>query len=178
MKEKIEVFKELLKVPRYNALIKLGMYALFFLVFGLMFSLSTTKKIEKVKTSDRYNFIYRINDFMVSGNYDKKTIITYNETKCEISDTIIPDSCDLEYKELYILFSPERVKNYIKKDNLLYKKEYADGIKEYEYSVLDDKVNSYYNSDLYFTITVKENIYTINLENYNILDKISIEYIY
>ena len=76
----------------------------------------------------------------------------------------------------------EILPNFIGKDikevTTYLKERKIDIIKEYEYSVLDDKVNSYYNSDLYFTITVKDNIYTINLENYNILDKISIEYIY
>ena len=48
MKEKIkkfrETFKELWKIPRYNALIKLGLYFVFFLVFGSIFVLNRVPK--------------------------------------------------------------------------------------------------------------------------------------
>ena len=51
MKEKIKnahsVFKELWKVPRYKALIKLGLYFVFFLVFGSIFMLNRVPKKPK-----------------------------------------------------------------------------------------------------------------------------------
>ena len=189
MKEKIsngyKKYKELKKVPRYNALIKLGLYLVFFLVFGSIFMLNRvpnnneTKETTNITNTNKYSFIYMINDIIINGNKDENIVFNYNDVEYKIIDNELScniENCEFEYMYLFELFNPISINNYIKKGEVLYKTEYNDGTIEYKYKIIDEKVNKYFNSDSSFEIIKKDNKYIINLENYNIFDKITIEY--
>ena len=186
MKEKIangyKKYKELKQIPRYNALIKLGLYFVFFLVFGLIFALNTTPKQRKQETQvneKKYSFIYKINDNIITGKKDKNITFIYNDINYNITDNeLICDleECNIDYMYIFELFDLDKINNYIKNGELISKTEYVDQTMEYKYKINDEKVKEYFNSELSFEIMKKDNIYTINLENYNIFDKITLEY--
>lgn len=190
MKEKIsngyKKYKELKQIPRYNALMKLGLYFLFFLVFGTLFFTNTTIRRDNPETpndikinTSKYTFTYKINNEIITGEKSENITFKYNDVDYTISDNTL--SCDLEecnisFMYLFNYFSPSDLKKYIENGELVSKTEYNDSTLEYKYSINDDKIKEYFNSDLSFEILKKQNVYTINLENYNIFDKIVLEY--
>jgi len=188
MKEKIkkfrETFKELWKIPRYNALIKLGLYFVFFLVFGSIFVLNRVpkkKNPEKEITINKnsYEFSYNINDNIIKGKKNKNITFTYNDIEYTIEDENITcdlDDCNIEFKYIFDFFTLDKIEDYIKNGELISKTEYTTGDIEYKYNINNSKIMEYFNSENGFEIIKNNNKYTINLENYNILDKIILEY--
>lgn len=185
MKEKIskgyKKYKELKKVPRYNALIKLGLYFIFFLVFGSIFMLNRVPNESKKETvnTNMYSFTYTVNDDIITGKKDNNIEFVYNNIEYKIVNNILScnlETCEFSYIYLFDLFKPIDINSYIKNGELIYKTEYNDGTLEYKYNIKDKKVNEYFNIDSSFEIIKKGNNYIINLENYNIFDKITLEY--
>ncbi len=187
LKENIKILKELWAIPRWNALLKMGLYFLFFIIFGtLFFSRVNYDSIKKnkntnnlIKDTTSYNFIFKINNNIIEGSKIGNVKFKYNDSNYQIIDDIITcnlDDCNIDFIYLFELFTPNRINKYISNGNLLSKTEYTDGIMEYKYEINDEDVKKYFESDLNFEISNKENIFTINLENYNIFDKIVLEY--
>ena len=181
MKEKISNFKETFKeywaIPRYKSLIKLGMYFLFFLVFGLMFSLNRVPVDTKKQTSKKAPSIYTytINDNNIE--YKVKTnSFEYNDNIYKIEDeSIVCDEvCEFDIP-YFILFTPNKINCYLENSEPISKTEYKNGEIEYKYEIRDTEVNNYFNIDSEFYIISKEDSYIIDLDNYNI-SKIMIEY--
>ncbi len=187
LKENIKILKELWAIPRWNALLKMGLYFLFFIIFGtLFFSRVNYDSIKKnkntnnlIKDTTSYNFTFKINNNIIEGSKIGNVKFKYNDSNYQIIDDIITcnlDDCNIDFIYLFELFTPNRINKYISNGNLLSKTEYTDGIMEYKYEINDEDVKKYFESDLNFEISNKENIFTINLENYNIFDKIVLEY--
>ena len=187
LKENIKILKELWAIPRWNALLKMGLYFLFFIIFGtLFFSRVNYDSIKKnkntnnlIKDTTSYNFIFKINNNTIEGSKIGNVKFKYNDSNYQIIDDIITcnlDDCNIDFIYLFELFTPNRINKYISNGNLLSKTEYTDGIMEYKYEINDEDVKKYFESDLNFEISNKENVFTINLENYNIFDKIVLEY--
>ena len=186
MKEKIKnahsVFKKLWKVPRYKALIKLGLYFVFFLVFGSIFMLNRVPKKPKEEVTinkSSYEFSFSINDNVITGKRGKNISFVYNDINYTLEDGNIIcdlDDCNIEFKYIFDFFLLDKIEEYITKGELISKTEYTSGDIEYKYSIKDDKIMEYYNSEDDFEIIKNNNKYTINLEKYNIFDKIILEY--
>ena len=186
MKENFEVLKELWKIPRWHALLKMGLYFLFFLVFGLIFFSKTTPKKNINNTTNtntinisNYSFKFTINNEIIEGRKEQNIEFKYNDNDYSIIDDIIfceLEDCSLSFKYLFELFLPNRINNYIRNGKLLSKTEYVDGIMEYKYEIDNEDIKKYFNSESNFEISVMNNKYTLNLENYNIFDKIVLEY--
>lgn len=181
--EIIKKIKELYKIPRFHALIKLGLYFLFFLIFGSIFAFSTSKNIVKDKNYDKYNFEIYIDDNKIEGiknsdisftYQDNKYIINNNKINCEL------DNCDIEFMYIFDLFTPQLLDSYIKDLNYEYQTKYSDGLEEIKYIINNENIKTYFNSDLPFELIIQRNEqtkYILNLENYNIFKKIIIIYI-
>ena len=181
MKEKIsnykDTFKEYWAIPRYNALIKLGLYFLFFLIFGLMFALNTTPKQETKKTPKKNPTIYT---YTINNNNIEYEIATnlfkYNDNLYLVDDNEITCEEECEFDIPYfILFTPNKINRYLENSEPISKTEYKNGEIEYKYEIRDTLVNEYFNIDSEFYIISKEDSYIIDLDNYNI-PEILIEY--
>ena len=183
-KEYLEILKDLWKIPRWNALLKMGLYFIFFIVFGLIFFRNSTTKKQvindnTIKKTNNYEFIYTINNEIIEGKKNSNITFTYNNNSYTITkDSIICDleDCNIKYIYLFEVFQPNRLNEYINNGEVISKTEYANGNIEYKYNINDEDVKNYFDSDLSFELSVNKNIFKLNLENYNIFDKITLEY--
>lgn len=181
MEKYIEVFKKLWNIPRWNALIKITLYLIFFAIMLLLLSLTSTNKKEKIKNEIDYNnyeFIIKINNQEIKGLKKDNIAFSYNDVNYIFEDELICDldDCSIDFMYVFDLFSPKLIDDYMKKGNLLGKTKYTDGRIEYKYEINDENVKKYFNIDSSFELSYINQQYILNLENYNIFDKIIISY--
>ena len=181
MKDKIhnfnETFKEYWAVPRYKALIKLGLYFLFFLVFGLIFSLNKVprKQIQETPKKDPTIYTYTINESNIEYNI-KTNLFKYNNEiyKVKNNEITCEEECEFDIP-YFILFTPNRINRYLENSEPISKTEYKNGDIEYKYEIKDTEVNSYFDVEKEFYIISKNDTFIIDLDNYN-MSKILVEY--
>ena len=101
----VEIWKE----PKKNALIKLGMYAIFFIfVFFILNSLQTLPPKEDIITNPlddfktKINYQYEINDILVKVTGHRK-IVMYQDIEYEI------DNIPIEIEEFIININPTKI---------------------------------------------------------------------
>ena len=191
----------LLKTPKGRAIIKLGIYLLFFVVVAFLFHASNgmtepkpkpeVKKdaLEVYKSMTNYEYTYQYNDTLISGKvYRNAKYFTINDISYYVNENVykvVDEMNTIEATELdkvYYLDNHD-ISNYIEKGNIIGKNEdFENNIVSITYGI-DQSVNdlgeklsitTYEKDNLISKVTLKiEN--NISLDNYTV-DTIEINY--
>lgn len=152
MKEKVVIFKELMKNQRYKAIFKLSLFIIFFAVVFIVFDFGSNDEYISSKVNN--NDVYDISNY--SFDYVVKTANLYDELSTSLSINgyrndnkyvfeVMEDNLKYYYEDVLFtytneilpytgekfidlnLYSPENIEKYIKKGKLDNTTTFADG---------------------------------------------------
>ena len=185
--------EDLLKTPRGRAIIKLGIYLVFFIIVAFLFhagSSDTSTPNKEVPKKDamevysdmtNYEYTYQYNDLLMSGKvYRDKIYFEMNEDAYYVNENVYKvdkETNEIEPVELDKLYyiNNHIISDYIKKGNIIGKNEdFENNIVSITYGVsniegLADKlsITTYEKDNIIFKVLLKiEN--NIDLEDYSV----------
>lgn len=175
--EYVKKIKELWAIPRWHALMVIGIYILFFIIVGSIFALSKgTKKVtilEKYKRLENYSFNYKILENEIIGSVNDEITFKYNNVNYILKEDILScdiEECNIEFKYLFDLFNPNQISEYIENGTLISSTNYTNGKIEKKYEIDNENVKQYFNSLNTFELLMIENEkeveFNLNLSNY------------
>lgn len=186
--------EDLLKTPRGRAIIKLGLYLVFFVVIAVLFhasnSTSNTKPdvpkksaLEVYSDMTNYEYTYLYNDTLMNGKvYRDSLYFEINEDAYYVNKNVYKvnkETNEIEPVELDKLYYIDNhmISNYIKKGNIIGKNEdYMNNVISITYGIdnEDEKLNvtTYEKDELIFKVVLNIDTNTIEI-NYSNIGKVS-----
>lgn len=185
--EYVKLIKELWKKPRWHALMVIGLYLLFFLIMGMILTLTRQPQnqkqtiLESYKNLETYDFNFVVNGKEVIGRKEDNIVfksddinyvledgnITCDEVAC-LPCGITP--CQIDYKYVFDFFTPKQLSEYINNGEYISLTTYNDGRKSKKYEINNSILNAYFNKQTTFFISMiynNENLsFEIDLTNY------------
>lgn len=186
--------EDLLKTPRGRAIIKLGLYLVFFVVIAVLFhasnSTSNTKPdvpkksaLEVYSDMTNYEYTYLYNDTLMNGKvYRDSLYFEINEDAYYVNKNVYKvnkETNEIEPVELDKLYYVDNhmISNYIKKGNIIGKNEdYMNNVTSITYGIdnEDEKLNvtTYEKDELIFKVVLNIDTNTIEI-NYSNIGKVT-----
>ncbi len=186
--------EDLLKTPRGRAIIKLGLYIVFFVVVAFLFhagsDTSNTKPdvpkksaLEVYSDMTNYEYTYLYNDTLMNGKvYRDSLYFEINEDAYYVNKNVYKvnkETNEIEPIELDKLYYIDNhiISDYIKKGNIIGKNEdYMNNVISITYGIdtEDEKLNvtTYEKDELIFKVVLNIDTNTIEI-NYSNMDKVT-----
>ena len=186
--------EDLLKTPRGRAIIKLGIYFIFFVIVAFLFHTGTDtpstkpdvpKKsaVEAYSDMTNYEYTYQYNDILMNGKvYRDKIYFEINEDAYYVNENVYKvnkETNEIEPVELDKLYYIDNhmISDYIKKGNIIGKNEdYMNDVTSITYGVDTEDTNlsvtTYEKDDLIFKVVLNIDTNTIEI-NYSNMDKVN-----
>jgi len=150
MKEKFEILKNIWSVPRYKALIELGLFFIFFLSIFIISKVPSNNEpvvykspLEVFRDKNNYQFQIKINDEIIEGNFlNDKINLNYNNINYTCENQIV-EPTNFPYIDYLIYIDTNYIYNLIANEEIYSKTEFNDGTISKVYKLDNLEITTY-----------------------------------